>query len=165
MGCGVVRLILVSCIAVPNFIRDRGGFSLLCLIPFYAAGIGMIVWGVAPTFRAMKITPPEVHVSNKSVRLGESFDFRFHQVIKDRLDVDFVKAVFVMRETATYRRGTNTYTETHEIPVETKGIREARTLRVSNWICRTGLQSLPAGCTRLSGGFHQKGHRGSSEPV
>ncbi len=120
MGCGIVWLIIVSAIALPEIIGSGGGFSALFLIPFYAVGVGMIAWGLAPTVRALKITPPEIHVSSDTVRLGESFDFRYNQVLKDRLDVDFGRAVFVMRETATYRRGTDTYTETHEIPVETR---------------------------------------------
>ncbi|MBC8135108.1 MAG: hypothetical protein H8F28_04370 [Fibrella sp.] len=122
IGCGIVWLILVSCFALPGIIASGSGFPILFLVPFVAVGVGMIVWGLVPTIRALKITPPEIHVSRESVRLGESFDFRYHQVLKDRLDVDFAKAIFVMRETATYRRGTDTYTETHEIPVETKEI-------------------------------------------
>lgn len=123
MGCGIAWLILVSCIALPGLIKGGLGFPILIMIPFYAVGIGMIIWGLLPTIRAWKISPPEINVSHESVRLGEPFDFRYVQTLKDSLNVDFAKVTFVMRETATYRRGTDTYTETHEIPVETHEIR------------------------------------------
>ncbi|MBC7807879.1 MAG: hypothetical protein H7145_17240 [Akkermansiaceae bacterium] len=123
IGCGIVWLFIVSFVALPGIVIGGVGFSALFVVPFLAVGIGMIAWGMAPTIRAWKITPPDIQVSRDAVRLGESFDFRYNQVLKDRLDVDSAKAVFLMRETATYRRGTDTYTETHEIPVETKEIR------------------------------------------
>lgn len=122
LGCGIFWLIIVVCFMVPVMLDGGTILSIVFAVPFLAVGVGLTAWGVAPAIRAMKITPPEIHVSSDAVRLGETFDFRFHQEFKDKLHVDFARAEFVMRETAIYRRGTDTCTVTHEIPVETREI-------------------------------------------
>ena len=123
VGCGILWLVFVSAIALPGFLHMGffGWFMFLFMIPFFAVGIGLIVWGLAPTLRALKVSPPEIDVSSDAVRLGESFDVSYRQTFKAPLDVDFVKFTFVMRETAIYRRGTDTYTEKHEIPIAKEG--------------------------------------------
>ena len=116
MGCGAVVLVIASCFLISAIVS---GQWLNAIAPLLFAGIsgGAVVWGLAPAIRAWKITPPDISLSRDAVRLGESFDFRYYQTFKSRLNVDFAKVEFVMREMAIYRRGTDTYTETHEIPV------------------------------------------------
>jgi len=121
VGCGIVWLVGVFLFTLPKlFGGDLAG--LLFLIPFWAIGFVILGVGLLPQIRALKITPPEIDVSREAVRLGESFDFRYYQTFKDRLELDFARVEFFMRETAIYRRGTDTYTETHEVPVYTKEI-------------------------------------------
>jgi len=104
-------------------------------VPFTAVGIGIICLGVAPYVRAMKVTPPEATLSSDLLRLGETFTFRFHQVFKGELTVDGGEVVWLMRESATYTRGTDTYTDTQEfvkrmVPIVGRTYRSGETLQI-----------------------------------
>lgn len=122
VGCGIVWLVGVALFTVPKLFGGGSFLELLFLLPFWAIGFVILGVGLMPRIRAWKIAPPEIDVSREAVRLGESFDFRYYQAFKDRLELDFARVEFFMRETAIYRRGTDTYTETHEVPVYTKEI-------------------------------------------
>ncbi|MBC8141615.1 MAG: hypothetical protein H7Y38_09270 [Armatimonadetes bacterium] len=122
VGCGIVWL---AGTALFTMVKAFGGIGFgtgIILLVLWAIGLTILGVALLPQIRAWKITPPEIDVSREAVRLGESFDFRYYQAFKDRLDLDFARVEFFMRETAIYRRGTDTYTETHEVPVYTKEI-------------------------------------------
>ncbi len=121
VGFGIAWLVVMALFTLP---RLFGGniVGLLFTLPFWAIGFTILGVALLPQIRAWKITPPEINVSRDAVRLGESFDFRYYQTFKDRLELDFARVEFFMRETAIYQRGTDTYTEAHEIPVYTKEI-------------------------------------------
>jgi hypothetical protein len=91
-----------------------GIFGAVFSIPFVGIGVGMLCWALAPTLRATKLTEPVVRLTPEAIRLGEEFSFVFQQTFKAPLTVDWVKVTFLMRESATYRRGTDTYTDKHE---------------------------------------------------
>ena len=92
-----------------------GGFVvLLFIIPFLAIGVGILAFAFAPTIRAMKITPPEVRLSTDIARLGETFAFSYFQQVKKPIQVDRISVRFLRRESASYTRGTDRYTDTDE---------------------------------------------------
>jgi hypothetical protein len=92
---------------------------LLIELPFFAVGIGMLAWVFWPAIVGMRIARPEVAVSSDALRVGEEFTFAYRQLLKRAADLRRVAIEFVFRETAIYRRGTDTVTVTHETPIET----------------------------------------------
>ncbi len=99
-------------------LRDAGSgpgfFGALFILPFLAIGIGLLCFGLAPAFRALKVSPPEVLVTSDMLRLGEPFTFTLRQEFKAPLHVESARADLVLRESASYTRGTDRYTDTHE---------------------------------------------------
>jgi hypothetical protein len=89
-------------------------FFVLFGTPFVAVGIGLMVWAFLPLIVGMKIAKPEVSVSSDILRVGESFRFNYQQTFKRAADVKGIVVSFVFRESATYQRGTDTTTVTHE---------------------------------------------------
>ncbi len=89
--------------------------GLVFTVPFCAVGIGLLVWSLGPLIAGLKVTRPEVSVSSTAVRPGDSFSFSFRQAFKSAAEVKRASLQLVLRETAIYRRGTNTYTATHEV--------------------------------------------------
>ncbi|HVK04205.1 MAG TPA: hypothetical protein VM490_12065 [Armatimonadaceae bacterium] len=97
--------------------RGSGGagiFGFLFSLLFVAIGCVLLAAGLLPTLRALKVTPPQVSVSSDLLRLGESFQFSYRQEFKSSLVVETARAEFVKRESASYTRGTDRYTDTHE---------------------------------------------------
>ena len=88
--------------------------SLVFSVPFFAVGIGMLVWSVWPTIVGMRVTRPEISVSSDAVRPGDTFSFSFRQTFKSAADMKQASFQLVLRETAIYRRGTDTYTVHHD---------------------------------------------------
>jgi len=62
----------------------------------------------------MKLGPPEVHLSHEAVRVGEGLTVRYRQPFAKPVTVTRITLDWISRETATYRRGTDTVTVTHE---------------------------------------------------
>jgi len=96
--------------------------SLIVGAVFTLVGGGIMSAGLAPIVRGMKVSHPEAYLSSDLLRLGEPFTFRLHQVFKGELTLDGGEVKFLMRESATYTRGTDTYTDTHEVVQRTVGV-------------------------------------------
>jgi hypothetical protein len=95
-----------------------GNYGMLaCLSLHIAVGIGLLCYLIGPILRGVKMAPAEVSVSSDTVRIGEAFTFSFLQEMKQPVNVTGFHIDFVLRESATYRQGTDTRTDTHEVPV------------------------------------------------
>lgn len=94
------------------------GFSFLFSLPFLAVGIGMFVWGIMPFVARTRVHKPEVGISANMLRVGEPFTVTYQQTFKAATEVESIKLQLVFREKATYRRGTDTYTVTHDRVVD-----------------------------------------------
>lgn len=93
--------------------------ALLCVLPmgliFLAVGI-FLLWATArPYIAEFRVAAPEVTLSKESVRVGEEFQIVYRQHFKRAAEVEKVNITFYFRETATYQRGTDTYTVHHDI--------------------------------------------------
>lgn len=99
-------------------LASGAGLMALFGLPFLAIGVGLLASGVAPWIAGIKLSPPEVTLSRDALRPGEEFSLRFKQEVRKPVDVTRMTFQLVFRETATYRRGTNTVTVTHELPIE-----------------------------------------------
>ena len=90
-------------------------YFLLFTLPFLAFGVGMVGYGLwtlllKPSLVGTAFGPPHASLSSMLVRLGESVTVQYEQAALRDLAVRQVLIQLVLREHATYRRGTNTYT-------------------------------------------------------
>ena len=83
-------------------------------MPFILVGLFVMVLGVRPFIARAKVTEPEVALSNTSPAVGELITFSYRQTFKGAADAKRLQFQLVLRESATYRRGTDTVTVTHE---------------------------------------------------
>ena len=82
--------------------------------PFLLVGLGVMLAGATQILAGMKVGKPEVTVSSDTLRVGETFSFSYRQSFKKRAEVKQILFQLLQRESATYRRGTDTVTVTHE---------------------------------------------------
>ena len=100
-----------------------GAMIALCMpslfsIPFVVVGIVLIAIGARPIIAGMRVSQPEVSISNDTLRVGDEFTVIYQLTFKSVTDVKRIAYDFVLRETARYRRGTDTVTVTHENKVD-----------------------------------------------
>ncbi len=96
---------------------QNGGPPLPLLIVggiFFVIGTALLGSAVHRMMAEKKLGPPIVRVSVFPLLLGESFQVEFRQPVKGTGRHEGVTMTLAMTEKATYRRGTNTYTVTHE---------------------------------------------------
>ena len=81
---------------------------------FIAVGLAIMLAGLNPILAGTRVSPPEVHVSNTNLRSGDEFTLSYQQTFKAASDVERITMQLILRESATYRRGTDTVTVTHD---------------------------------------------------
>lgn len=98
-------------------VLSTGGTFLICflptMVPFLLIGGWMVVRLLNPVVAKARVERPEMIISKDPLRVGESFQVTYRQAFKFTADVEKILIQFVLRETATYQRGTNTYTVVH----------------------------------------------------
>ncbi len=95
----------------------RGGapfFALLFGLAFMTAGLILIGVGALQFIARSRIGTPNVAISPEMLRVGERFAFTLEHTFKSNVNVQRILVQLLQRESATYRRGTDTYTVTHE---------------------------------------------------
>ena len=91
---------------------------LVFTVPFFLLGVGLLVWSLWPVIVGLKVSRPEISVSSDAVRPGDTVSFIYSQTFKSAAEVKQASFQLVMRETAIYTRGTDTYTVHHEYPLQ-----------------------------------------------
>jgi hypothetical protein len=94
--------------------RSDGGLMALFGLPFIAIGIFLLVGGFWRRIAGVRIGKPNLMASKTTLRPGETFAVRYEQTFRLPVDVLDCRVELIFRETATYRRGTDTYTEVYE---------------------------------------------------
>jgi len=94
--------------------RSGGGAMALFGLPFIAVGLLLLVGSYWRRIAGVRIGAPRLSASKTTLRPGEGFLVRYEQKFRTPVDVLDSRVELLFRETATYRRGTNTYTEVHE---------------------------------------------------
>ena len=94
-------------------------FAFLFVSIFVVFGVGMLgtgLWGlvVKPMMVGIAFGPPSAMLSLYRLRPGDSVTVRYDQSARRSVDVRRVLVQLILRERATYRRGTNTYTAIHD---------------------------------------------------
>ena len=87
----------------------------LSLVLFIAVGVYLVVKTIMMGMARVKLSEPTLTASVHPLRLDESFQVHFSQRAKQPVYVERVAVKLVCRESATYRRGTDTHTVTHDV--------------------------------------------------
>jgi hypothetical protein len=95
--------------------RSGAGAMALFGLPFIAIGIFLLAGGFWRNIAGLRIGRPKLMASKTTLRPNETFAVRYEQTFRLPVEVLECRVELVFRETATYRRGTDTYTETHEV--------------------------------------------------
>ncbi|RME75126.1 MAG: hypothetical protein D6784_08560 [Chloroflexi bacterium] len=83
-------------------------------IPFVVIGLVMIAIGAMQFVARARVGTPTITVSSDTLRVGERFTCHVEHTFKSNVNAGRILLQLVQRETARYRRGTDTYTVTHE---------------------------------------------------
>jgi hypothetical protein len=92
--------------------------GLGAVLIFVAIGVTILVWAGRPIVASWRVSHPEITLNKPEFRVGESIDVSFQQRFKRAAEVERMDFKLLLRETATYQRGTDTYTVRHEDVVE-----------------------------------------------
>ncbi len=94
--------------------RGSGNWMWLFGVPFIAIGVLLLAGGLWRTFASLKVAPPQVSVSKNELRPGERFSVIYSQRFRMPARLQDCRIELLFRESATYRQGTDTRTDTHE---------------------------------------------------
>jgi len=127
--------ILLSCLGFLFFLPEMGGnYTLANLLSgqviggliggvifglaFFVVGAVIFLIGVRVLLARARVTRPEVALSTQTPRVGESVSLSYKQNFKSATEVQGIRFQLLLREKATYRRGTDTVTVTHDNVVQ-----------------------------------------------
>lgn len=114
-------------------------FGSIECIPIIILG-GLFLY---PTLQGMFVSKPIIAINPPQARVGERIKMSYQQTFKKDLAVEKLSFQLVLRETARYRQGTNTYTATHEHPIDEFGY-SARSIRRGEIITDEWQLQIPA---------------------
>jgi hypothetical protein len=81
--------------------------------------LGILAFGLRSRIATMRIGQPELVISNTNLRIGEPFIVTHQQTFRSSGSLTGIRVSLVLRESATYRRGTDTVTDTHDNVIQT----------------------------------------------
>jgi hypothetical protein len=100
-------------IIAPSNIGGLIGGSIFGLA-FFVVGAVMLAAGVRVLMARSRVTRPEVALSTQTPRVGEVVTLSYQQTFRTATDVQGIRFQLILRERATYRRGTDTVTVRHD---------------------------------------------------
>jgi hypothetical protein len=123
--------VLVSCAGAAFVLPGmRGNYTLANLIApqniggliggtifglaFFVVGAVMMVAGIRVLLARARVTRAEVALSTQTPRVGEVVTLTYKQTFRTATDVQGIRFQLILRERATYRRGTDTVTVRHD---------------------------------------------------
>ena len=83
-------------------------------LAFFVVGAIMLGVGARVLVARTRVTKPEVTLSTQSPRVGEVVTLSYKQNFRSATDVQGIRFQLLLRERATYRRGTDTVTVRHD---------------------------------------------------
>jgi hypothetical protein len=127
---GVV-FVLTSCAGLAFFVPGlKGNYTLANLLSgsniggliggavfglaFLVVGAVMLVAGARVFVARTRVTAPEVTLSTQSPQVGDVVTLSYKQNFRSGTDVQGIRFQLLLRERATYRRGTDTITVRHD---------------------------------------------------
>jgi hypothetical protein len=110
-GILLVMAVIIASSGAPSIVWVFWSF-------FAVIGVGLVVWALLPMIASTTIGRPVVVVSSETVRVGEAFTIAYQQTFKRSVNVEHIIIQFVLRETVTYRRGTDVEIVSHDRMME-----------------------------------------------
>jgi len=83
-------------------------------LSFFVVGIIMLAIGSRVFLARTRLAPPEVTLSTQTPRVGDVVTLSYKQNFRSATDVQLIRFQLLLRERATYRRGTDTITVRHD---------------------------------------------------
>ena len=146
----VIFLVFPACFILPMLfsLGGNGGWGInMMVILFGSFGcIPVIILGglfLYPTLQGMFVSKPVIAITPPQARVGERIKMSYQQSFKKDMQVEKLSFQLVLRETARYRRGTNTYTVKHEHPIDEFGY-SARSIQRGEMITDEWQLQIPA---------------------
>ncbi len=113
--------------------QDNGWwFPWIFVVVLEVVGLGVLAAFLHQLLARRKVADPEVFISVQPVYLGETFTVRLRQQFKGRCQLNSITLKLLCREEATYRRGTNTYTDQHEVFEQVHTVAQARQVQAGD---------------------------------
>jgi hypothetical protein len=99
-------------------------FFQVFAVPFVLVGVALVgsgIWTllIRPALLARYFGPASAALSSEQVRVGDRLTDRYEQPVKTDVEIGPIRMLLILREWAQYRRGTDTYTVTHDNSVDT----------------------------------------------
>jgi hypothetical protein len=135
--------------------REGGVVPALFGLPFILVGLillGALSWR---TFAGIRLESPSLTLSSSAVHVGETFSAMYDQRFKGGVDVQEIGVELVFRESATYTRGTDTHTDTHEVVLDAVKS-PGRTFQPSETFHQTYRFTIPYSGMHSFDAFHNK---------
>lgn len=92
---------------------EAGIAGFLFISIFILVGIGLMIYAGMIYYTRFKMGVPDFVLSRTEGNPGEQIDFSFTHTMRSDVKINWMKTQLVFRETATYQRGTDTTTVTH----------------------------------------------------
>jgi hypothetical protein len=80
---------------------------------FALIGIGIVSYAALSYYTRFRIGKPEITISEQMLRVGEPFTVSYFHSFNRSANIEGIRVELIFRETATYQRGTDTKTVTH----------------------------------------------------
>ncbi len=93
--------------------QDNIAFAIFGLL-FVLVGVGMLIFALFSYYTRFRIGQPEITISEQTLRVGEPFTVSYFHSFNRSVQVDSIRVTLLFKETATYQRGTDTTTVTHD---------------------------------------------------
>ncbi len=120
--------------------------TVVCVgLPLGGIGLLMIGAAVRTMLARARVAPPEVAVSTTTPRVGEIFTLDYRQTYRVSTQVQLIRMSLILRESATYQRGTDTVTVTHDHFVQTYDLPERQMSAGETFQDRRQFQIPPLG--------------------
>ena len=103
-SCGMAALLMTN---------EPSIFGILFISLFVIVGIGLMIYAGMVYYTRFKVGTPDFVLSHTEAHLGEKIDFSFTHTLRSDVKMNWMKTQLIFRETATYQRGTDTTTVTH----------------------------------------------------
>ncbi|MCB9435648.1 MAG: hypothetical protein H6673_01480 [Anaerolineales bacterium] len=113
----------ISCFIFAMFVLTDGPiFGIFCTFAFVLIGLVLGLQAVRLMIANTKFAQPEININKTEIRVGDTFKLTYSQLMKKDMEIKSCTLDLVFRESATYRRGTDTVTVTHDHMIESMSL-------------------------------------------
>lgn len=110
LGFGAVWTTFSLAMAALMLSSDSGLFGILFISLFVIIGLAIMVFAGMTYYTRFKVGKPNFSLSHTEARLGDEINFSFTHTFRSNVNINWIKTQLILRETATYQRGTDTTT-------------------------------------------------------